>query len=155
MSKVLKNNWYGFDHKMVAKKFEGQLSFVNDFCVHGEYRPVAVYKAKKPNRSKGHKDFLLLQLEGEMAWVRGLDKKEMQEFRYQNAIHCLECDSIVYSVMRHDMAYCICGKVSIDGGKDYTKIGTSTGASYEGVILDLLTDKVKKYPRSKKKEKLP
>ena len=147
MSKVLKRNYYGFNHEAVYKKFGGELSFVNDFCVHGEYKPVAVYKAKNPDRSKGHKDYMLLQTEQDKMWVRGLDKKEMQKFRYQSAIHCLECDSVVYSIMRHDMAYCTCGKVSIDGGSNYTKIAFTSGAMYKTILLDLLTDKEKKLPK--------
>lgn len=149
MAKVLKQNYYGFKHEEVCKRFEGDLSFVNDFCIRGEYKPVAVYKAKTPNREKSHKDFMLLQLDGSQAWVRGIDKKEMQEFRYQQAVHCLECDSIVYSTMRHDMASCTCGSVAIDGGRDYTKISFKTGALYKTVLLDLLTDKVKKVPKKK------
>lgn len=43
------------------------------------------------------------------------------------AIKCPKCDDTVYSRARHDMRFCRCGAVSIDGGQDgYIRIsGTS------------------------------
>lgn len=38
-------------------------------------------------------------------------------------IQCPECLDILYSRARHDFHGCTCGKVFIDGGFDYTRIG--------------------------------
>lgn len=142
--KIKQVSWYGFDHKAVAKKFKGDLSFCAEFCVNGEYEPVAVYKAKKPNKSKGHKKYMLLQKRGNSGLVRGMDQKEINKWRYQEAINCLNCDTILYSINRHHYHGCGCDKeVTIDGGKDYTKIGCQEDSKYEMVTLDLLTGKVK------------
>jgi hypothetical protein len=138
--KLVKTNWYGFDHAAVNKQFGGDLTFVNDFCVNGQYPPSAVYRAANPDRTKGHKDYMLLTKSGDQMWVSGMTPEEMEKFRYQEAIHCLSCDDVIYSVNRHDFRPCTCGKVHIDGGRDYTKINFDTGAQYKLVLLDLLTD---------------
>jgi hypothetical protein len=38
-----------------------------------------------------------------------------------NKIQCNFCKEIIESVHRHDFKICKCGKVSIDGGRDYLK----------------------------------
>ena len=43
-----------------------------------------------------------------------------------NAIQCDKCGDIVFSRARHDMRWCNCGEVAIDGGFDYTKISYIT-----------------------------
>lgn len=37
-------------------------------------------------------------------------------------IKCKHCKDIIESKHRHDMVWCRCGKVAIDGGNDYVKI---------------------------------
>jgi Zn finger protein HypA/HybF involved in hydrogenase expression len=39
----------------------------------------------------------------------------------KNAIRCNHCKDEIESVHRHDFKYCKCGKVAVDGGKDYLK----------------------------------
>ena len=39
----------------------------------------------------------------------------------RNMIRCTQCGDIIESVYRHDFKYCKCGKVAVDGGKDYLK----------------------------------
>jgi len=39
-----------------------------------------------------------------------------------NAIKCPQCSEIIYSRARHDMQWCSCGDVAIDGGFEYRKI---------------------------------
>lgn len=34
----------------------------------------------------------------------------------RNRIKCLKCGDIVESIERHDMQFCGCGKVAVDGG---------------------------------------
>jgi len=42
------------------------------------------------------------------------------------AIKCESCGDTIYSRTRHDMRYCSCGSVAIDGGRDYTKVSFKT-----------------------------
>lgn len=133
----MEKNWYGFDHDAVNKRFPGGLTYVGDFCVKGEYHPVAVYKVANPDRSKGHKDYILLN-EG---YIRGMNEDEIQEWRYQTAIQCIVCKDVVYSVMRHHDSHCDCNRVSIDGGRDYTLIKFSNNTDYIPGRIDLLTQK--------------
>lgn len=52
------------------------------------------------------------------------------------AIKCPVCNYTVFSRARHDFRSCACGKVSIDGGFDYTKV------SYSSDIKDLKTKQI-------------
>lgn len=140
--RLVKSDWYGLDHSAVAKKFGGSPTFVNYFCVNGEYPASAIYYCAKPNKRKGHKTYMLLTKSNDQWCVRGMSPKEMSKFRYQDAVHCLSCDDVIYSVNRHDFKYCSCHKVAIDGGRDYTKISFEVGANYKHVFLDLLTDSI-------------
>jgi hypothetical protein len=133
----MKQNWYGFKHKEVAKRFEGGLTYVTDFCVNDEYHPVAVYKVANPNRDKGHKDYVLLQADNGRLLIRGMDEEEIQKHCYQTAIECNKCKDVVYSVMRHDMRSCKCEAVAIDGGKDYAKISGNNQDYTVGTICHL------------------
>jgi len=38
------------------------------------------------------------------------------------AIQCPSCFDIVFSRAHHDMRYCTCGSVAIDGGREYAQI---------------------------------
>lgn len=40
-----------------------------------------------------------------------------------NAIQCPHCRDIIFSRTRHDHRSCSCGKVFIDGGRDYERVG--------------------------------
>lgn len=136
--------WYGFSHKNVAKRFSGDLTFCNEFCVKDEYKPVAVYHAANPDRSKGHKDYMLLQTtEGGGGLVRGMTPEEIEPFRRQSGLWCHGCNEVIYSIMRHNMQGCKCKSVSVDGGQDYFKVSFKKGADYTMVEIDLLTDKIK------------
>lgn len=148
--KLKKVEYYGFDHKKVAETFEGQLSFVNEMCVNDEYKPVAVYRAAKPNRKKGHKDYMLLQIQTDIATgeksglIRGMNADEMEKWRFQEAVHCFECDTVLYSVNRHHFHKCGCpNEAMIDGGRDYTRSGAKDLTKVRIVTLDLLTDTIK------------
>ena len=39
-----------------------------------------------------------------------------------NYIMCNHCKQVIRSKHRHDMKWCSCGKVAIDGGNDYVKV---------------------------------
>lgn len=144
-------NWYGFNHEKVRAHFEGDLAYVGTFCVLDEEKPVAVYKNAKPNREKNHKDYLLLSVQDNLfedaggkiiTLIRGMDKREMGKWRYQQGVMCQQCDDIIYSVMRHDWRHCMCGDISVDGGRAYLKIGY-TDLPAKTVTIDLLTGKVR------------
>lgn len=142
-------SYYGFDHEQVKKHFDGEPEFVNEFCVNDEYAPVAVYRAKKVNRKKGHKKYLLLQTQKgpdgkRQILVRGMSAPKMEEWRYQEGVHCLQCGDVIYSVNRHDCHHCSCGAVMVDGGRDYLRCGWNPGTMCEGVVIDLLKNKVSK-----------
>jgi hypothetical protein len=139
-------NWYGFNHEAVAAEFKGDLTFVNEFCVKGEYSPVAVYHAANPDRTKGHKDYMLLQQQGDGGLVRGMTSEEIEKFRFQEGIHCLHCDQVIYSVMCHDMCGCGCKqktkRVFIDGGRNYIKVSRGEKSLFEMVKIDLLKSRI-------------
>lgn len=144
--KIKKNNWYGLNHERVNKMLSGDLTYLNDLCVNGEYLPVSVYKAANPDKKKGHKKYVLIGL-AELSYkkgyfVRGMSPKEMSKYRYQKAIHCSSCDETIYSVMRHHNKSCKCGSVSVDGGKDYFKYSYDKKSKFKAVRIDILTGKV-------------
>lgn len=141
---IKKVKWYGFDHKKVAKRFEGQLTFCNEFCVKGEYHPVAVYKAKSPDIKKGHKKYVLLQKQDEQLLIRGMSSKEMAKERHQKAIVCLSCNTLLYSINRHHYHGCECSNdTTVDGGKDYLKYSGKNLNLIESVMFDLITNRIK------------
>lgn len=39
----------------------------------------------------------------------------------RNAIRCNHCGDVIESTYRHDYVQCSCGKVAVDGGKDYLR----------------------------------
>lgn len=139
--KVKKVNWYGINHKQVNKRFKADLKYCNDFCVNDEYAPVAVFYDENPDREKGHKNYILLHISKPNLIVRGMDKKEIEKFRYQPAAHCKECDTVIYSANRHHYNSCECpNETIIDGGKDYTRWGAKDMSKASLGNLDLLTD---------------
>lgn len=134
--------WYKFVHAKVAEEFGGGLTFCNEFCVRDEYKPVAVYHATSPDRSKGHKDYFLIQTTAEGGLVRGMTPTEIEPYRYQKGLWCHGCDEVIYSIMRHNYQQCKCRSVGVDGGKDYFKYTWSKHADFDTVEIDLLTDNV-------------
>jgi hypothetical protein len=142
MHKIQQINYYGFDHDKISAKLSGDLTFCNSLCVKGEYKPVGVYKAKNPDKSKGHKKYVLIHIDEFGGLIRGMTPKEMKLWRYQEAAHCHGCNDIIFSVYRHDYHACTCGKVTIDGGKDYTKVSYESGHLYTVLTIDLITRKI-------------
>lgn len=59
-----------------------------------------------------------------------------------NAIKCKKCNSIVFSRARHDMRFCPCATVAIDGGRDYCKVSFRKMSDYTSMKIDVnLTEK--------------
>ena len=136
MLKLKASNWYGFDHEAVARQFGGHPKFLRDFSIKGN--TWAVYHCPDYDAAKGHTEYMMLGRFSEKFYVSGRTKDAIQEERYQAAIACLDCGTVVYSANRNDMNSCTCGKVAIDGGKDYTHFHT-IGIDYVLLTLDLLT----------------
>lgn len=40
-----------------------------------------------------------------------------------NRARCRQCNTIVESTHRHHLAFCTCGKIYVDGGRDYLRRG--------------------------------
>jgi len=133
------HNYYGFDTKKACEQFEGDLTYINTFCVKGAYLPVAVFYNADPDRSKNHKDYMLLWVnEMSVIVVAGMDTDEMERYRYQKGMYCPDCKEVIYSVNRHDYRKCSCGKCMVDGGRDYFR----TNMAGRVVVIDLLTDDI-------------
>lgn len=114
-------NWYGFDHSKVCERYSCS-SYLGDLCLNDGYT-VAVYEARNPDRSKGHKDYVLLDRQ----FVRGMDAEEFATHSTMDAIVCLECETMLVSVHRHDYNLCGCpNEAMIDGGKDYLRCGAKS-----------------------------
>lgn len=45
----------------------------------------------------------------------------------RNRIRCRSCDDVIESTYRHDWKQCKCGRVFVDGGKDYQRRGYPGG----------------------------
>lgn len=43
------------------------------------------------------------------------------KYLLENSAQCLECDTRIVSMTRHDFVTCRCGKVSVDGGHEYAR----------------------------------
>lgn len=53
-----------------------------------------------------------------------LDENEVIKVLTRNAIKCLQCNTVLESKHRHDYQTCYCSnRASIDGGKDYSRVG--------------------------------
>lgn len=48
-------------------------------------------------------------------------------------IKCLECGDVITSSHRHDMIWCSCGGLFIDGGDDYCRVGGRNLWNYETI----------------------
>jgi hypothetical protein len=134
-------NMYGLDHDKVKAKFEGELTYKGTFAISKSSHAVAVYHNAKPNIEKNHKEYMLLFLDARSGnlCVAGMTRDEMDKERYQNALHCLKCDEIIYSLYRHNDRQCHCGACMIDGGKNYTHI-SGNPEDYRLYTIDLLRE---------------
>jgi len=52
------------------------------------------------------------------------------------AVRCKHCKDTIYSRARHDFRFCTCGKVFIDGGFEYIRIGGDIEAPLIEVEVD-------------------
>jgi hypothetical protein len=59
--------------------------------------------------------------------MEGINRKLIK-----NKVKCKQCEDIIESKHRHDFVSCKCGKIYIDGGLDYQRLG------YEGKYEDAI-----------------
>lgn len=53
-----------------------------------------------------------------------------------NQVRCLQCDDTPYSAHRHDMRWCKCGSIAVDGGMDYPRrVGGTDGYEEMSVYM--------------------
>ena len=67
-----------------------------------------------------------------------------------NILRCKKCGDIITSDERHDMNWCKCGAIAIDGGDDYCKITGNPEDMEVFVPRTLLEEKDKELKRIKK-----
>ena len=138
MSKLKEVTWYGFDHEVVARKFEGNPKFIREFEIAG--RVWAVYHCPDYDESLGHKEYMMLGKFGNSGYVSGRTKEEMQALRYQGAILCKFCDTVLHSMTVHDFHGCGCpNDTHVDGGRDYLRYLSADMSLVKVLTLDLLT----------------
>lgn len=139
-------NYFGYDIKICSKHLGDNVEYLGTFCIKGNYFPCAVFYSPDPNLEKGHKNYPFLHSTDSEVWIGAMDESEFEDERYQDGIYCIHCDSVIYSVNRHDYRMCNCKdgdkKVSIDGGRDYTIIGYGSNANYKHVRIDFKTGEV-------------
>lgn len=134
-------NYYGLDHAQVNKKFGGDLSYVGDMCLDSGHA-VAVYRAASPDRSKGHKEFMLLSVHDRGGVVSGMELKKIKEHSVHVAVLCTECNTVLYSVHRHHFHNCGCpNETFVDGGKAYLRCGAKDMSKVKTGTYDVLTKK--------------
>lgn len=133
------HNYYGIDTSKTCDVLEGDLTYLNTFCIKGAYLPVAVFRNATPDKEKGYKDYMLLwpNSVGKLM-ISGIDANEVEEYRYQKGMYCPDCKEVIYSVNRHDYRKCKCDRCMVDGGRDYFRSNMAGTV----VVIDLLTDDV-------------
>lgn len=147
---IKKQDWLGLNHEAVAKKFEGDLTFVNYMNVGDKGDLVAaVYHAAKPNLEKGHKEFLLLWKyydvgqDKEQWMVSGMTREQILKHSTVEGVLCMMCSTALWSLNRHNYHGCGCkNNAIVDGGKDYLRCGAKNMSKIRGITLNLLTDKI-------------
>lgn len=54
----------------------------------------------------------------------GLEPEDLHDQRRhitRNAVKCLSCQEVIESASRHDMTWCSCRSVAVDGGRSYLR----------------------------------
>lgn len=140
-------NWYGFKQQGVKDQFN-VVQYLGDSVIKGG-PTYAIYYSSNPDKSKGHKNIVLLSLEYDKdgnpknTWVSGMDFRTFKKEAIQNGVYCLTCKYAMYSPHRHGFITCDCGKVSVDGGKDYNKVVFKDVGDFVSCEINLLTQRVK------------
>jgi hypothetical protein len=132
-------NYYCLDHSAVDKKFSGDLVYLGSWQLKGEDYTSAFYYVKNPDKSKGHKSFMLLSSINGNFFVRGKEFLEILPLSEYPTLECSFCKDIIYSPHRHTMVTCSCEKVCIDGGNsEYFRIEADKPEDYIYKVKNLL-----------------
>lgn len=134
--------WFGLSMDFIHKHYGADVTFVASLAFKGEDFVSSVFHQPNPDRTKGHKEYFFITVQGEGAFIRGLNRAELEPLMAVDAIRCKSCDDVIFSVNRHDFRYCFCRAVAIDGGRDYTRI-VGSKLDYELLSLNLLTGESK------------
>lgn len=51
-------------------------------------------------------------------------------------VQCKTCLDVIESKHRHDLVFCKCGTIYVDGGKDYQRVGFPNGNSTDWIEFD-------------------
>lgn len=155
--KFIKDKYYkdSINYDKLPELIEGNVTHLGDMTVFGNYIPVIMMHAKKPNRTKGHKEFPFLFFNKDHLVISAMDAETFEAYRYQDAVHCLNCNEVIYSSYRHGFKSCRDNCVSIDGGRDYTKISYNKKSAFINGKIDFLTGTfILNHKKSKLKQKL-
>lgn len=137
---IKERKYYNFDLERLNSLLEGDLSYVGTFNV--EDRVCEVFKAKKPNKKKGHRKYVLIYKENDSFMITGVTPYQMKKHRTQAAVECLNCNVVLYSLHRHDYHLCGCdNEVFVDGGRDYLRAGYKNKSQFRTLVIDLITKK--------------
>lgn len=49
-----------------------------------------------------------------------------KKYRYVTGVECTVCNERIWSRHRHDYRHCGCGMTSVDGGREYLRVGFHT-----------------------------
>lgn len=147
--KIIQKNIHNFNHDKVNEKYGPGLTYLNNFPEKkedGDTIVWSVYHAANPDRSKNHKNFVLLgNLRNGNFIITGRD--DLESIRFVNGIKCEVCDTVIYSAYRHDFTECGCdNQASIDGGLDYMRVGAMDMDKIKNVRIDLLLNEVLEAP---------
>lgn len=142
---IVHQNWFGWDIEKVFTRFQVQ-SYLGDTTIKGIGGNVwALFKSNKPDRSKGHKEIVMLAIpfgQTGQAYVNGRDKKDLKPNLIVDGVFCKNCAKAYYSATTHDFHYCNCKDIAVDGGRDYLKI-LGDKNKYKTCKINLLTQKIK------------
>lgn len=125
---------------------EGDVEYVGYWYVYDAAG--YVFKCNNPDRSKGHKDYVILKhrynpyAEKQDLIVCGYDQKRMEEISTQSGLVCRHCNTVIWSLNTHDYHGCNCTDdnkvVIVDGGMDYTRTMVSDKSDFMVVRVDHL-----------------
>lgn len=143
----IKDQYYlGLDREKVIEKFEGNLSFVAEMMVNLKSSkgivkvPSEVYFSANPDRSKNHKDYMIIFYNDDQLMVTGKDEEEMKDSWTSGGVHCLTCDTVLISLNRHNFHGCGCDNDTfVDGGSDYIRYGAKDLNKTKLVKVDMKT----------------
>jgi hypothetical protein len=136
-------NYHGWDHLKISAKYSGDLEYLNDFIIYN--RPISVYKCRNPDRSKGHKDYFLIENFGNNhgGQVMGMDQHELEKYSIINGLLCTNCNTAIYNVTERHLEECDCQQSSVTGTQDTIRINYNPKSTQVKMVrINLITKEV-------------